>query len=396
MARRPLLAALLLVALAGGFAAARGQSAATSAASEAASLALAKRQADEAALRSRQLDRQADAAESEAARARAEAAALAARIEAAEADITAAETRIRIIENLRAAQRARLAERQGPVVRLTAALQTMARRPPALALVQPGSLDEVIRVRSVLASTLPVIRARTAGLREEIERGDTLRRHAETAVAELMRSREALRGRRVELARFETRQRERSQSLGQSALFESDRALAFGEEARDLAALMNTRGYQARTRARLAELPGPALRPGTPEPARGGAATAAAPPYRLPVQGRLVEGMGELSDAGVHARGLTFETRANSPVVAPRAGRVAYAGPFRGYGRIVIIEHGNGWTTLITNLGALQAKRGDALAAGAPIGRTGRGGPRVTVELRRQGRPFPIAPLISA
>jgi septal ring factor EnvC (AmiA/AmiB activator) len=391
MARRPLLAALLLVALAGGFAAARGQSAA----SEAASLALAKRQADEAALRSRQLEKRANAAESEAARARAEAAALAAKIEAAEADITAAETRIRIIENLRAAQRARLAERQGPVVRLTAALQTMARRPPALALVQPGSLDEVVRVRSVLASTLPVIRARTAGLREEIERGDTLRRHAETAVAELVRSREALRGRRVELARFEVRQRERSQSLGQSALFESDRALAFGEEARDLAALMNTRGYQARTRTRLAELPGPALRPGTPEPARGAAARAA-PPYRLPVQGRLVEGMGELSDAGVHARGLTFETRANSPVVAPRAGRVAYAGLFRGYGRIVIIEHGNGWTTLITNLGALQAKRGDAVAAGASIGRTGRGEARVTVELRRQGRPFPIAPLISA
>ena len=50
--------------------------------------------------------------------------------------ISAAETRVRLIDRLRAAQRARLAERQGPIIRLTAALQTMARRPTALALVE--------------------------------------------------------------------------------------------------------------------------------------------------------------------------------------------------------------------------------------------------------------------
>jgi hypothetical protein len=83
--------------------------------------------------------------------------------------------RIRIIEGLRAQQRARLAERQEPVVRLTAALQTMARRPPALAMVQPGSIDDVVHVRSVLASTLPIIRARTPSLREEVKGGQRAR-----------------------------------------------------------------------------------------------------------------------------------------------------------------------------------------------------------------------------
>ncbi|HEV2746276.1 MAG TPA: peptidoglycan DD-metalloendopeptidase family protein, partial [Allosphingosinicella sp.] len=367
---------------------------AQSTASEAAALALAKRQAAAAAQRSEQLERQAAALENQAARTRAEAAALAARIEAAEADITAAEARIRIIENLRAEQRARLGERQQPVVRLTAALQTMARRPPAMALVQPGSLDDVVHVRSMLASTLPAIRARTAGLRREIETGNRLRRHAEVAVAALVRSRENLRARRIALARFETEQRRRSASLGQSALFESDRALAFGEEARELAAMMSSRDYQARMRARLAELPGPILRPGSAGPSPAAAAPRNAP-YRLPVEGRLVEGMGELSDGGIHARGLTFETAANAPVIVPRAGRIAYAGPFRGYGRIVIIEHGGGWTTLITNLGRIDARLGDTVGAGAPIGRTGPRESRVTVELRRGGRPVPIAPLIA-
>src|SRR3546814_19992181 len=100
---------------------------------------------------------------------------------------------------MRADQRARLAERQGPVIRLTAALQMMARRPPALALVQPGSLDDAVHVRALLASTLPVIRARTAALREEVEAGNQLRDQAALAKAALVDSRAELKAERVAL-----------------------------------------------------------------------------------------------------------------------------------------------------------------------------------------------------
>ena len=176
MTRRILLPALVAALLAGGgFAAAQ-----TGGEGDAGALLAAKREADEATRRSQQLEQQAAQATNEAARARAEAAALAARIEAAEADISAAEARVRIIAVLAAQQRARLAEKQAPLVRLTAALQTMARRPPALALVQPGSVDDVVHIRSLLASTLPVVRARTAALRYEVERGEQLRRQAGT------------------------------------------------------------------------------------------------------------------------------------------------------------------------------------------------------------------------
>lgn len=374
--------------LAGGFAA-RGQEAPN----DRAALTLAKQQAEDALRRSTRLEAQAKRATDEAERARAEAAALAARIESAEADITAAEARVRIVEAMRAEQRARLAERQKPVVRLTAALQMMARRPPALALVQPGSLDDAVHVRALLASSLPVIRRRTAALREEIETGDLLRRQAELAVAELVRSREALKTRRLALARFEAGQRRRSQNLIQSASFQSDRALALGEEARELAALMSTREYKAEVRERLSELAGPMLRPTRGKSAKV-AGSAGAAPYELPVQGTLVRGMGEISSGGIHARGLTFETDANTRVVAPRDGRIAYAGPFRGYGDIVIVDHGGGWTTLITNLASLEVEAGDRVKRGAPLGRAGSGDANVTVELRRNGRPFPIPPLL--
>jgi septal ring factor EnvC (AmiA/AmiB activator) len=374
-----LLAAVAAAALLGGLAFAQET------ASEADALRIARQQAEEATRRSRELERRAAAATGEAEKARTAASALVARIEAAEADITAAEARIAIIDRLRREQRARLAEKQGPVVRLTAALQTMARRPPALALVQPGSVHDVVHVRSLLASTLPVIRARTATLREEIEAGNKLREQAETARASLLAGQEELGRRRLELARLEERERARSQALASSALSEGDRALAFTEEARDLSALAGTRRYQAQVRASLMQLPGPVLRPGT-------AAATASPALRyiLPLDGRLVTGTGEISDAGVHARGLTFQTSGGTLVVAPRAGRILYAGPFRSYGRVLIIDHGGGWTTVITNLASVDAAVGQTVAMGAPVGRTPRGAALVTVELRRNGQAVPI------
>jgi septal ring factor EnvC (AmiA/AmiB activator) len=373
--------------LAGGLAFAQ------TAGNEAAALALAKREAAEAMERSRLLERQAENATGEAARARARAEGLAARIQAAEADITAAETRIRIVETLRAAQRARLARRQGPVVRLTAALQVMARRPPALALVQPGSLDDVVHVRALLASTLPVVRARTAGLRSEIDAGNRLRRDARAAAASLVAGQEELRKQRSSLASLEATQRRRSRSLAETALLESDRALALGEEARDLGALIGTRAWQAKVRTSLAALPGPTLRP--PLPGERPPGPSRPPLYSLPVAGRLLVGTGEISDAGVHARGLTFETRAYAPVAAPAGGRIAYAGPFRNYRNIVVIDHRGGYTSLITHLGRVDVKAGEMVPRGARLGRAAGGSPEVTVELRREGQPVAITPLIA-
>jgi septal ring factor EnvC (AmiA/AmiB activator) len=294
--RRLIASAVLLAALGGGGWAMAQEGAREEPRSQARALVVAKQEAEQARRRSELLERQADRATGEAARARAEAAALAARIQSAEAEITAAETRIRLIEQLRREQRARLAEKQAPLIRLTAALQIMARRPPALALVQPGSVDEIVHVRSLLASALPIIRQRTAALRAEVERGNRLRRQAETAFAALTAGREDLKRRRVALARFEQDRRARSETLMGSAMVESDRALALGEEARDLAALAGTRAFQDQLRRSLAALPGPALRPGT---VAGGQPPAAGPVYLLPVAGRLVTGMGEISDAGV-------------------------------------------------------------------------------------------------
>ena len=377
----PLLASVLILLAAG---------AGAHAADDREALALAKREAEAATRRSERLENAARRAIGEADRARAEAEALAARIEAAEADLTAAERRIAIIGAMQAAQRARLASRQGPVIRLTAALQTMTRRPAALALVQPGSVRDAVHVRSLLAATMPEIKRRTAALRAEVAQGADLRRRSETAREGLAASRTALRERRVALARFESTQRARSQQLSGLALTQSDRALVFGEEARSLSRTLGSRADQERLAASLGQLPGPVARPG------GGAATAAGEriPYSLPVEGRLLVGVGEISDGGVHSRGLTFETAAEARVIAPAGGRVAFAAPFRRYGNVVIIDHGGGWSSVITDLGTLRVRAGQNVRRGTPLGETGSGAPQVTVELRRNGRPVPVAQMI--
>jgi septal ring factor EnvC (AmiA/AmiB activator) len=351
-----------------------------------AKISKARTEAEQATRRYQQLEAASQRATSEADRARMASEALAARIEAAEADLTASERRIGLIAALQSVQRARLAEQQGPVIRLTAALQTMTRRPAALALVQPGSVRDAIHVRSLLAATMPEIRRRTAVLRSEVARSNDLRRQSEQARAALAASRTALGERRAALASFETRQRSRSQQLAGLALSESDRALVLGEQAQTLAGRIDTRQSEAALAAALARLPGPVPRPGdaAPEPAD-------AIPYSLAVQGRLVTGVGEISDGGVHSRGLTIETSAETPAIAPAAGRVIYAGRFRRYENVVIIDHGHGWTSVITNLATIDVANGTAVQRGQRIGRTGPGNSRVTLELRRDGRPVPFA-----
>jgi len=351
----------------------------------------ARREAAAAEARYRALDARARRATDAAERARAQSEALAARIEAAEAGLTLSERRIAAVAQLQAAQRARLAERQRPLAQLTAALETMARRPAALALIQPGTVGDAAHVRALLAATLPEIRRRTADLRAEVARSEALRRQFESARAALAGSRADLAERRGALARFEADQRARSSALSGLATVEADRALAFGEEARALAATIGTRRYQEALAASLAQLPGPSPRPGS------GAARPARPrvPYLLPVEGRLVTGVGEISDGGVHARGLTFETAPNAPVVAPANGRILYAARFGGYANVVIIDHGRGWATVVTNLASIDVAAGQMVRRGDPLGNAGAGAPRVSIELRHQGQPVPIAGLLA-
>ena len=349
----------------------------------------ARAQSAAAAERASKLDAAANAERDQAAKALAEEQALAARVQQAQADITAATARIALVDRLLGDQQQKLAVQQGPIARLVAALCSLATRPSSIAVMQPGSVADLVHVRAVLGSALPLVHARTAGLRSELDRNRRLRADALLAAQSLTDSRRRLETNRVALARLEAEHRLKSQDLSRGALAESDRAIGLGERARDLVDQMQVTTDAAATGAALAKLPGPSLRPAQPGESAplplSWSVTSA--PWKLPVVGKLVTGFGEISSAGVTSRGLTFAVAGEAAVAAPAAGKVVYAGPFRDYGNVVIIDHQGGWTTLISGLGALSVKVNDPVGQGAPIGSAQPGDDRrITVELRRKGR----------
>ena len=325
-----------------------------------------------------------------------QAAALAARIQQAEAGIAVARARIGLVDRERRSLREQLGAEQRPVIRLTAALQQFSRRPVALAVLRPGSVRDMVYTRALLSSAVPVVRQRTSHLRSQLARDRELRRQAALAVSGLSEETATLAVRRQQLAEIETRQRLASRAATGNAAREGERALALAEQARDLNALVGELDRAGTLRRRLAALPGPVLRPVRPEDAQlattpppmaasGGAGPPPAP-YLLPVAGRTVLGFGA-TGAGGTSRGVTLAPRPGAQVIAPAAGRVAFAGPYRGYGRIVIVEHQNGWTSLVTGLARVDTRVGDRLVAGSPLGVAGQGRPTISLELRRDNDP---------
>lgn len=360
-----------------------------------AALAKAQRDAIEADERAETLEAEARRATEEAERTAREAAALAARIQQSEAGVAAAEARIALIEDERAELAKTLAERREPLVRLTASLQRMARRPLALSVMRPGTLRDTVYLRAMLETTIPEVRKRTAALRAEIERGRRLEAEARQAVVALRSGEDELSDRQRRLAAIESRQRLESRRASGAAARESERALALAEEARDLDGLIERLDEAGSLRSDLAELPGPVIRPARPERSEVAAATATATAsangapaaYSLPVTGRTLAGFGEAREGGTRTQGITLSPRGGALVVAPAEGRVAFAGPYRGYGRIVIIEHDGGFTSLVTGLARSDVEVGDDLVGGAPLGVADVENPEVTLELRRDGSP---------
>lgn len=352
---------------------------------------VARKEGDAARRRAEKLEARARDVTEQAERTARETAAVAARIQETEAGIAAQRAQVRLIAIERVDLRERLAEKQAPLARLTGSLQRLSRRPPLLAVLRPGSVRDAVYLRALLDTMLPEVERRTRGLRSEIERGRALEQQARAAGRQLAEMEGEMRQRRKALAILESRQRLAGREASGIAAREGERALALAEKARDLGDLVDRMGEQGALREQLAALPGPTMRPLRPEETRVIEASQFVPvpeglaSYMLPVTGRLVTGFGEVLPGQAPSRGLSLATRASAQVVAPAAGRIAFAGPYRGYGQIVIIEHRGGWTSLITGLTRLDADVGRQVVAGAPIGTTGPRDPRVMVELRRQG-----------
>jgi murein hydrolase activator len=311
-------------------------------------------------------------------RLRAEQAASAQAIEAAEARITAADMQLRLASAYVAAHRRQLAEQQRPISSLLGGLALMGRQPPLLAIADRGSVDELVKVRILLDSTLPLIRSRTAALAAALTTGSRLEQAASAARAEALRSRQNLLARRQQFARLEQQALDLAARSGRAALNAGDTAIVAGENVESLRGAEAGNRAAARIAAELASAEAAPPRPAPPE----GAAPRLPFAYQLPAAAPVIEGLAHVNESGVRAQGVTLATPRGAPVAAPAAGIVRFSGPYRDYDGVLIIDHGGGWMSLIVNVGS-ELRAGDRVQLGAPVGRAL--GP-LQVELSQNGR----------
>ncbi len=348
----------------------------------------AKNRAAEAQQRAEFLRQEASDATSTADRLTAQRAMLASEIEAAEAQIEAAKARLAIIADRQKEQRSRLGIASEPMLRLNAALQAMTGRPASLLIAQPGTRADYVHLRAVLATVQVDIGHKTAALRAQIAAQNELRDQEVLALKTLNDARAKLNERRLALVGLEKEARVKAGGLSADAAYEFEQAIAQGERARDLVANIDTQRSGTETANALSALDGPLLRPGT-----GNAPRANNSAYILPGRGNLVFGFNELSETGYRQRGVRLSLAPSASVGAPAAGKISYAGHYRSYGQIVIIEHGGGWTTLITNLADLSVSDGETVRQGQKLGTVSDDNPQISLELRRHGRTMDVAAL---
>lgn len=102
-----------------------------------------------------------------------------------------------------------------------------------------------------------------------------------------------------------------------------------------------------------------------------------------PVRGRLVVRFGEKTALGLNSDGWRIRTRGDALVMAPADGEVKFADSFKGFGKVIIMSHKNGYNTVLTNLGQIDAVVGQEVLAGEPVGRMNPNKPEMYLEVRR-------------
>ena len=119
------------------------------------------------------------------------------------------------------------------------------------------------------------------------------------------------------------------------------------------------------------------------------------PHIRYPVRGKIVAQFGKLDSVGLTTKGITIRTRPSANVTASFDGKILYAGLYRAYGKIIIIDHGEGFKTLLIGLGRINVKTGQSVLSGENVGKMDPFTPndlkinyKLYIELRKHGKPI--------
>ncbi|CAA2154990.1 Murein hydrolase activator EnvC [Methylobacterium brachiatum] len=329
--------------------------------------------------------------------------------QATEDRLSRLEERLRAMTESEAAIRRSLHARRGIVAEILAALQRMGRRPPPAVLVSPEDVLAVIRTSMLLGAVVPELRGEVdtlaADLAEMIRLRGLIAQDKEGLANDLAGwAREQQR-----LQALVTARRARQAEVESGLTAERRRAAELGAQAKSLKDLLDRTEAEVAASKRSAEEAKAAAEREARVTQERFAAAGFRDPARLapkvhfaeargevprPVSGRLMRGFNQPDGNGGITRGVSFTTRPKALVSSPADGWVKFAGPFRSYGRLLIIDAGDGYYLLLAGMDQISVEVGQFVLAGEPVGSMGEGSagspgsdgePTLYVEFKKDG-----------
>lgn len=340
--------------------------------------------------------------------------------QATEARIAQIEERLAALASSEQAIRRSLDGRRDLIADVLAALQRMGRRPPPAVLIRPEDVLAAVRASILMGAVLPELRWEAEQL--AVDLGELVRLRAEIAQERSGVQREfaELASERQRLAALVEARRDREAQTARAVQAERERSIAIEREVDSLRELVDRLERQATQAARLAEEARRAAEAQTQAVRERMAALAFRDPSRLapqaafqdlrgrlstPVAGSQLRAFGAPDGFGGQARGISYAARPGAVVASPADGWVAFAGPFRSFGQMVILQMGGGFYVLLAGMERIDVSRGQFVLAGEPVGALGQrqegsvvaigdgaGQPILYVEFRKDGQSIDPGP----
>ena len=316
-------------------------------------------------------------------------------VTASERKIGETESRLDTLTGAEDAIKRSLASRRSVIAEVLASLQRMGRKPPPALLVAPEDMLAAIRTSMLLGAVLPQLRGETEALASDLSDLVQLRQSIATERETLSTGVAKLRAERQRLAALVDARQSALAAAEQALGAERDRAIELSKQAaslKDLIARMETevaaaaRGAEAarkadesRNRAAQAAPPAAGMKTAMApfkDPARLAPATSFIETkglLPLPVNGSLQRGFGSQDGFGGTEKGILLSTRAEAIVASPCDGWVSFAGPYRSYGQLLIVNAGQGYYIILAGMGKINVNVGQFILAGEPVAMMGDG-----------------------
>lgn len=345
----------------------------------------------------------------------------AANVRTVENKIDEAEARLKTLNGREQAMRTSLDSRRADIVEVLAALQRAGRRTPPALLVRPEDALQSLRTAMLLGAVVPELRGRAEKIAGELGELVALRKTIASERDQLASDGDRVRNDQTRLTAL-VDERQRQQAAREKDLdAENSRAIALSRQVGDLQGLIAKMEQDLQSAAKAAEKaaeaakqaeakaaanakPGPGAFKDRSRTTPAMAFAAARGLLPLPVNGNKIRDFGGSDGLGGVQKGISVVTKPGSQVTTPCDGWVVYAGPFRSYGQLLILNAGGGYHVLIAGMERISVNIGQFVLTGEPVATMGSTSqvasilatnasqPVLYVEFRKDGTPIDPGP----